>query len=321
MNILIKKIWLLLLPLAVLASCGDSSLEDTNAPAEENTNANALGSAASTLDMPRLQGDSSLTATDADSTSGRAYVTSHGRASSVLIVHSDPLTGEVNYCTEYDRALRSQHWSCYKMHRGNMYNGAGVQRYSPDDYSLQYPADPLCVTPDLIRGQGYDHGHICPSADRLTTQLQNYQTFFLTNMQPQQHEFNAGIWADGEAALRTLARNATKCDTLYVCKGGTLGLGGLLDGQRLETRANGLIVPRYFFVAALLVKNGSYYSVGILYDQKPVAYSGGHNTYAEPQFMSVDNLETLTGYDFFCNMPDARENVVESHFTRSLWGF
>ena len=35
---------------------------------------------------------------------------------------------------------------------------------------------------------------------------------------------------------------------------------------------------------------------------------------------SIDELERLTGIDFFCNLPDAIEDEVEKSYTLADWG-
>ena len=37
--------------------------------------------------------------------------------------------------------------------------------------------------------------------------------------------------------------------------------------------------------------------------------------------VSIDELERLTGIDFFCNLPDDIENVVEANAVPAAWGF
>lgn len=288
-----KKLLILLLASLSLVSCGS---DDENGNETSTANANANGSGfISRLEFPRVAGGNTK-----------------------VITHTDSKTGEVNYSVEFNVGKQSQHWTCYEMYQSIMNNG-GVTRYFSKEN--QYPQDPDQYVADRIYGSGYDHGHICPSADRLKTEEMNYQTFYLTNMQPQVNPFNAGIWADGEAKLRNLSRNTSKVDTIYVCKGGTIGQGGTLANQVLTTTSKGMIVPRYFFVAMLSVKNGVYSSMGVLYDQKQNGTYNGEPTYPAPQCMSIDNLEALTGFDFFCNLPDAREKVIENHFSASMWGY
>ena len=46
-------------------------------------------------------------------------------------------------------------------------------------------------------------------------------------------------------------------------------------------------------------------------------YSKNYGDYA----ISIDELEERTGIDFFCNLPDDIENVVEANATPKAWGF
>ena len=147
---LLARLWLggvIAASVVTLASCsGDDGGETTG----QSTNGNAnLGSAyVKRLEFPKLKTDNVK-----------------------VIVHT--ADGEVNYAVEWDTKLNSQHWTCYEMYDSN--SKANTTRYYGDP---QYPQDPLYPTTDLIRGSGYDHGHICPSADRLVSKEQNYQTFY-----------------------------------------------------------------------------------------------------------------------------------------------
>ena len=171
---------------------------------------------------------------------------------SMILVHKALLnkrTNEygVNYSVEWDTDKKSQRWSCYQMYNG--ISVANVQRYRSD--TDQYPRDNSIpsayqFTSDPFWRTGYDHGHICPSADRLGSEEANIQTFYLSNMQPQLNGFNAKVWANMENQLRTWNRTDFR-DTLYVCKGGTIDN----PTQILETIGQGLIVPKYFYMAIL----------------------------------------------------------------------
>lgn len=279
-----------MLLLVMVNACSDKDKEDAGTQ-QTNVNANEAGYARR-LEFPRLK-----------------------NTNTVLLVHTSE--GEVNYSVEWDKKLQSQHWSCYAMYESNMVNKTSRYYGQP-----QYPADPMYVTEDFIYGSGYDHGHICPSADRLNSFEQNYQTFFLTNMQPQLKGFNGsistrdGIWLNMENAVRSLGEQRAFCDTLYVCKGGTIGVGGTLNNQILERKSNGLIVPGYFFVALLRVYRGQYNAIGLLFK-----HENNRDTYLGNYAMSIDELEAKTGFDFFCNLPDQREAVIESQCIPSLWKF
>lgn len=246
--------------------------------------------------------------------------------SSVVIVHKCLLnsrTGEtgVNYSVEWDAMKRAQRWSCYQMYEtlreGNTSryyanSKKGEEQYPHDDFLLpdyQLPNDPYW-------GSGYDHGHICPSADRLSSFECNYQTFYLTNMQPQVNAFNANVWANMEGMVRTWNRNSFR-DTLYVCKGGTIDdKNNIL--RYIGTGASQIPVPKYFYMA-LLCKNSQGYKAMAFWIEHKAGYDDGN---ALKQYViSIDELEEKTGIDFFCNLPDDIEDSVEQNVYLNSWGF
>lgn len=230
--------------------------------------------------------------------------------SSIVIVHSTTDSYGVNYSVEWDCEKMSQRWSCYQLYNGF---GGNVGRYSG---SPQYPFDPDLAkenyfSNDLFKNSGYDHGHICPSADRQYSAEANRQTFYLTNMQPQAHSFNAGIWESMEQHVRRCIALSPVTDTLFVCKGGTIDnetdIAGRISGK--------LIVPRYFFMALLYKSPKGYRAVALFADQTA---STGKDDDLRKYAMSIDELEQRTGIDFFCNLPDDIENEVET-MTEVYW--
>lgn len=319
------RLLILLTSLLALASCGDDEqiipaptpTNISNTGANENRNTTGPTEARTRYEFPKLKG-----------------------GDNTIIVHKATLndkTGEkgVNYCVEWDPTLRSQRWSCYQLHRNisrSSDSKLNVGRYNADnDGSLssicQYPNDPELAanypfTADPFKYSGYDHGHICPSADRQRATEANYQTFFITNMQPQYNKFNAGLWEKMEEDVRTWANEA---DTLYVCKGGTIDSPANIleyvnqnNHQQTRTSNNLIPVPRYFFMA-VLSKNGS--------ELKALGYwvrnlnENHENDNRQGYAISIDKLEDLTGIDFFCNLPDDIEKEVEQTLTLSKWSF
>lgn len=131
---------------------------------------------------------------------------------------NDSYSDGVNYAIEWDTDLKSQRWSCYQMVAG--YN-KGVGRYDgiPRYFDFHYfdkDHPSYYYGTDYISPSIYDHGHICPSADRLYSTEANKQTFYLTNMQPQYKEFNAGIWADLENKVRKWTPSNTSMFYMFV---------------------------------------------------------------------------------------------------------
>ncbi len=314
-----KQLLTLLTTAIMVISCGgdgdDIIVERNTQPTNPNTpvvneNRNTTGviPAQTRLEFPKLKG-----------------------GSSIVVVHRSILNKNtkqegINYCIEWDPTINAQRWSCYQMYSSINYNsGYNVTRYYADnDGSLspecQYPNDQdipvqYQMTADPYKYSGYDHGHICPSADRLRSNESNYQTFYITNMQPQLNVFNAGIWQNMEAQVRNWAAIS---DTLFVCKGGTIDREETILGH-ITDKYNGknkIPIPRYFFMALLSKKNDSYKALGLWVEQLPEDHS---NDALKDYAITIDRLEELTGLDFFCNLPDEIENKTESILTHSYW--
>lgn len=236
---------------------------------------------------------------------------------SVILVHT-LRDGEVNYTVEWDTLKKSNRWTCYEMYASN--RETHTKRYRPDDYTKQYPQDPLLenkyrLPGDPLRRSGHDHGHLCPSADRLNSSEANYQTFFLTNMMPQVHGFNAGTWEKMESWVRNQV-NASSRDTLFVVKGGTIDNSS--QYTTMDRTGGKLIIPKYYYMAVLMHNATGYKAMGFWIEHK-VNSDGNLGKYV----VNIRELERLTGLDFFCNLPDDTESHVEElnvEQVRRAWG-
>lgn len=298
MNIKNIRFFVLFAVLCVgFASCGGGDDDDNGGGTTTANNANKNEvtdeKAVSRLEFPRLKG-----------------------GNSVVIVYrtSDNNTYDadrVNYCVEWDCDKKAQRWSCYQMHKGYTGDYNRVVDGYMNDTSL--PSGSY-YTDDYYSHSGYQHGHICPNYDRRYSYYANYQTYYFTNMQPQYAKFNGystkgddqgeGLWVRMEGKIRDWTPS-DKNDTLYVCKGGTIDN----ESDIIERIQGKLIVPKYFFMACLLKKNGSYSAIAFFAEQKN---QWGTNDSLYDYVMSIDQLEERTGIDFFCNLPDDIENSVES---------
>jgi len=251
------------------------------------------------------------------------------KTGSIVIVHNATLNSRtnemgVNYCVEWDPQKMAQRWTCYQMYES--IKDGNTTRYNPGTNTTltpgsQYPNDEFLsstyhFTVDPYRGSGYDHGHICPSADRLCSYEANRQTFYLTNMQPQTNGFNAGTWENMESQVRKWNRNDFR-DTLYVCKGGTIDNDAHIAAH-IGSGKNRIPVPKYFFMAILCKNAQGYKAMAFWIEHK----AGSEDGQALKQYViSIDQLEQHTGIDFFCNLPDDIEEKAESSVAANAWGF
>lgn len=242
--------------------------------------------------------------------------------STLLISHDTKLSNGktvVTYELEYDIHKYHSRWVAFRFD--------GDTRAKSNGRSDEpFADDPSLSSTYRIGSNGfgreYNRGHLCASADRLYSSTANEQTFYMTNMSPQLGSFNQGYWITLENLVQTLGRNATFSDTLYVVKGGTIR-----DAQIKEyvTRSNGkkVAVPKYYYMALLKVKNGGYSSIAFWMEHKEYGYDYKNKaplSEIKKTTISVNQLEELTGIDFFPNLPDASEEKIENENQPSVWG-
>ena len=142
----------------------------------------------------------------------------------------------------------------------------------------------------------YARGHQVPSADRLCCREANEQTFYGTNIIPQLNEHNEGIWSNLENRIREIA-NAS--DTTYVVT------GCVVDGSKeITTDSDGknITVPVAYFKAVLRYKKGDanvWTGAGFYTEHKNYLHNSAN---LKAVSMSIDELEEMTGHDFFVNL-------------------
>jgi len=142
----------------------------------------------------------------------------------------------------------------------------------------------------------YARGHQIPSADRQCCYDANAQTFYGTNMTPQLNDHNEGIWADLEGKVRGWADTS---DTTYVVTGVTVSAS---SKKERDSYGNSVTIPDAYFKAVLKYNKASTFApwAAAAFYLEHRAYSGG---ITKSHSMSIDELEEITGIDFFVNLP------------------
>jgi len=155
---------------------------------------------------------------------------------------------------------------------------------------------------------GYDRGHLCPAGDRKFSKEAFDETFYTSNISPQKHDFNSGIWNKLEQKTRYWAK---KYDQLYVVTGGVLE-----NNKKLHTIGKEKVsVPNAFYKVLLDYKQP---------EIKAIAFLIPHKESKKPLYefvVSIDELEEKTGIDFFYNLPDDLEKKLESSTNYKNWSF
>ena len=160
----------------------------------------------------------------------------------------------------------------------------------------------------------------------------NKQTFYYTNLSPQLNAFNGGFWQTLESRVQSWGRacaNGTY-DKVYVAKGGTLNdllldfRGAPVSGGTPTTDADGFTIhglacPSHYFIAILAEKGDTYHAIAFYVEHRADLPEKPSADDLKACAISVDELEKLTGIDFFCNLPDVMEDEVEHACVLSDW--
>lgn len=148
---------------------------------------------------------------------------------------------------------------------------------------------------------GWDKGHMAPAADMRWSRTAMKESFYLTNICPQDHELNGHDWNTLEKNIRNLAVEYGK--VWIVC-------GPIIGENRYGTIGrNRVIVPDAFFKAILVKDGNAYRSAAYVMDNR----SGHHSM--KSYSMSVDELEKITGLDFFCSLDEDAQKIAEASCT------
>ncbi|MCF0235429.1 MAG: DNA/RNA non-specific endonuclease [Bacteroidaceae bacterium] len=248
---------------------------------------------------------------------------------------SVPMTEEfgITYSLEYDKNLRAARWVAYQFHGGIPKNGVGRKNKWIEDPNL--PQE-FCIADRDYRGNRdsldntYSRGHLCMSNDRQASEEQNAQTFYTSNALPQIQSHNAGIWLRMEEVVNKLGNDRNFCDTLYVVKAATIdslkaapngeGLAGI-EGYTQSTRGGTqpILIPKYFYMALVAVKDGQYKGVGFWSKHLDPEIWRTKRDELHNFLVTIDELERRTGIDFFCNLPDQIEDAVEKQCDPADW--
>ena len=178
------------------------------------------------------------------------------------------------------------------------------------------PALPESWQPDMSSsfpnkgGKSYDRGHQIAASYRETTTDQVKMTCYATNMTPQLGSLNQGRWQSVvETNVRNLAANTSGRDTLYVVSG-PLFIG---DYDTVEDK-NGLpcAKPTHYFQCFMKV---FFNNNGVPQSAKGAAYLVEHVATPDVQYVTIDYVESLAGFNFFANVPTSIQNTAEATAT------
>ena len=206
----------------------------------------------------------------------------------------------IGYTTSYNSSWLIPNWVAYCLTAKEV---AGTYPRP----KKQFEPDPLVKGKSSVHwdysNSGYSRGHMAPAADMKWSEQAMLESFYLSNICPQDANLNGGVWERLEKRCRALAGESD----LYIC------CGPLITGTPKRIGDNKVAVPTGFYKVLCMKKNGRWQAVGFMFPN--TACKGSMFDYS----CTVDEVEKATGHDFFCNLPDDVENSIEASYKVKEW--
>lgn len=217
-----------------------------------------------------------------------------------LYEKNDIILRRLAYTANYDQHNKIPKWVAW--HLTSEHTFGPQKRLSNFIVDEQVPA-PRAEIADY-KGSGYDRGHMCPAGDNKWAFEPMRESFLLSNICPQNTNLNCGDWNELEILCREWAN---KYGDIYIVCGPIL-----YKGEHKTIGPNKVTVPEAFFKVVLCM-NGTPKGIGFIYKNNPC------NNKTDSYVNSIDQVERITGIDFFHSLPDEVENEVESKCNFNDW--
>ena len=215
---------------------------------------------------------------------------------------SDRIITHKGFTLSYNYDWKIPNWVAYEL--TDIEVKGEVPRYDKFKPDPMVPQNVSATTNDY-KHSGYDRGHLAPAADMKWDEQAMRESFYLSNICPQNPNLPGGVWKDLEEQVRDLA--SQKGSIFVAC-------GPIVTDTSTTIGENKVVVPQAFFKVLLQEEeDGTIHTIGFIYEnisgRKPMS------TYA----MTVDEVEEITGIDFFPSLPNKIEKKTESEVDFTKW--
>lgn len=213
---------------------------------------------------------------------------------------SEQIIRKAAYLVSYNKDTKLPNWVAWHLTADHT---EGSVRRMGNFYEEEGVAIPRATLEDY-RGSGWSRGHMCPAGDNKWNETAMYESFSLVNVCPQNANLNSGLWNSIEIDCRRWAR---QFGNVYIICGPVF-----LNREHETIGTNEVFVPEAFFKVVLCL-NGTPKALGI------ICRNTDGNRKRDLYYNSVDQVERITGYDFFPALSDDIENVVEAEADINEW--
>lgn len=220
----------------------------------------------------------------------------------VLGIPSDDgqIVNRVGYAFSYSEQHEQPLWVTYELTKQEVLTKVAKRKNN-------YRKDPLVNTGSAFlndyRGSGYDRGHLAPAADMAWSGIAMSESFYLSNISPQDPGLNRGMWAQLEKNCRNWAVSHGKVHIIT---------GPLIRPNHATIGVNKVTVPQWYYKICVSVQDKKAIAF-LIPNRKPQLGLSGF-------IVTVDKLEEVTGLDFLNKLPDDLENRIEAKSDARDWG-
>jgi len=204
------------------------------------------------------------------------------------------------YTVDYNEEWRLANWVAYPLTAEH--TKGPVERYN------KFDADPQVKGATAqwwdYKHTTYDRGHLVPAGDMKWDETAMRECFYLSNIAPQDHTFNEGDWNYLENRVRGWANFFG--EVYVVC-------GPIVSKHPETIGENCIAVPDSFFKVVLCDMRGEWNAIGFICPNDPTHHNLSHYC------RTVDEVERITGLDFFPLLPDDVEKRIEAEYDKEAW--
>jgi endonuclease G len=205
------------------------------------------------------------------------------------------------FTLSYQEGYELASWAAYQLTPEQAKTTGTVKEKFSEDQAVATGTS----SPKDYKNAGFIMAQLVPPDDMFINQQAVEETFLMSNVVPQKPAFNKYIWKANEKLIREWAKEG---NTLYIVAGPVLA-----DAPFGTFGPNKVSIPVRYYKAVLDV-NGAR-AVGFVFRSN--ASSGTQKFFA----VSIDELEKVTGIDFFPALEDDLELKVESNNDFTNWNF
>ncbi|MFI3248763.1 MAG: DNA/RNA non-specific endonuclease [Rikenellaceae bacterium] len=224
----------------------------------------------------------------------------YAQASKYLPTANGEVVEHSYYTLSYIEQYEQAEWVYYEL---TLPMVSGSQSRT-DDFREDKMVSTISAQLDDYKGSGYDRGHLCPAGSMTHNLMAMSESFYLSNMSPQVPSFNRGRWKQLEERVRSWVVSDS---LLYVISGPVLTDNMPVIGN------NRVAVPLHYYK--------------VIYSptkSQMIAFLMPNENIKEPvsnYTVTVDQIEEITGIDFFHDLPETLEHHLETSIDTSKWNF